>query len=100
MENNLYPRSGTIFHRRRTTEDLIILVITLVSWGCPLVALEHAFGLQPQTVRDWLEAAGRHAEAVHQEQVIQPRDLGQAQADEVRVKTQCGIGWLALPMMV
>jgi transposase-like protein len=93
-------RTGTIFHRRRTDEALIIVVITLVSWGCPLVALEHAFGLQPQTIRAWLEAAGMHAEAVHQEQVVQPRDLGQVQADEVRVKTQCGIVWLAMAMMV
>jgi hypothetical protein len=93
-------RTGTIFHRRRTDEALITLVIILVSWGCPLVALEHAFGLQPQTIRDWLEAAGVHAAAVHQQQVVQPRDLGQVQADEVRVTTQCGIVWMAMAMMV
>jgi transposase-like protein len=93
-------RAGTIFHRRRTDETLITLVITLVSWGCPLVALEHAFGLQAQTVRDWLAAAGVHAEAVHHAQVVQPRDLGQVQADELRVKTQCGSVWLAMAMLV
>ena len=93
-------RTGTIFHRRRTAEARIIQVITLVSWGCPLVALEHAFGLQPQTVRAWLEAAGQHAEAIHHAQVVQPRDLGQVQADEVRVKTQCGIIWMAMALMV
>jgi transposase-like protein len=93
-------RTGTLFHRRRTDAALIIVVITLVSWGCPLVALEHAYGLQPRTIRAWLEAAGVHAEAVHQEQVVQPRDLGQVQADEVRVKTQCGIVWMAMAMMV
>jgi transposase-like protein len=93
-------RTGTIFHRRRSDEHLIIVVITLVSWGCPLVALEHAFGLQPQTVRAWLEAAGLHAEALHREQVVQPRDLGQVPADEVRVTTQCGIVWMAMAMMV
>ena len=93
-------RTGTIFHRRRTDEALIVLVIALASWGCPLVAIEHAFGLQPQTVRDWLEAAGVHAEAIHHQQVVQPRDLGQVQADEVRVKTQCGIIWMAMAMMV
>jgi transposase-like protein len=93
-------RTATIFHRRRTDQALIIMVITLVSWGCPLVAIEHAFGLQPQTVRDWLEAAGVHAEAVHYAHVVQPRDLGQVQADEVRVKTQCGIVWMAMAMMV
>ena len=93
-------RTGTIFHRRRSDETLIVLVITLVSWGCPLVAIEHAFGRQPQTIRDWLEAAGLHAEAVHHQQVVQPRDLGQVQADEVRVKTQCGIVWMAMALMV
>src|ERR687894_1310204 len=93
-------RTGTLFHRRRTDEALIIIVITLVSWGCPLVAIEHAFGLMPQTIRAWLEAAGQHAEAVQYAQVTQPRDLGHVQADEVRVKTQCGIVWMAMAMMV
>ena len=93
-------RTGTPFYRRRTDEALIISVITLVSWGCPLVAIEHAYGLQAQTIRDWLEAAGTHAEAVHHAQVTQPRDLGQVQADEVRVKTQCGIVWMAMALMV
>jgi transposase-like protein len=93
-------RTGTIFHRRRTDETLLSLVLTLVSWGCPLVAIEHAFGLQPQTIRDWLEAAGQHAAAVHYDQVVQPRDLGHVQADEVRVNTQCGIVWLAMALLV
>jgi transposase-like protein len=93
-------RTGTIFHRRRTDEHIMTQVITLVSWGCPIVAIEHAYARQAQTVRDWLEAAGRHAEALHHAQVVQPRDLGHVQADEVRVKTQCGIVWMAMAMMV
>lgn len=71
-----------------------------ICWGCPLVAIEHAFGLQPQTIRDWLEVAGQHVEAVHHKLVTQTRDLGHVQADEVRVKTQCGIVWMAMTMMV
>ena len=31
---------------------------------------------------------------------MQPRDLGQVQADEVRVKTQCGVVWMAMALMV
>jgi transposase-like protein len=93
-------RTGTIFHRRRTDEHLITQVITLVSWGCPIVAIEHAYGIQAQTVRDWLEAAGQHAEVIHHAQVVQPRDLGQVQADEVRVTTQCGVVWMAMALMV
>ncbi len=93
-------RTGTIFHRRRTDEATITQVLTLLSWGCPIVAIEHAFGVQRQTVRAWLEAAGHHAERVHHHHVVQPRDLGHVQADEVRVTTQCGIVWMAMAMMV
>jgi len=93
-------RTGTIFHRRRTDEATMTQVITLLSWGCPVVAIEHAFGVQAQTVREWLAAAGQHAEQVHHHHVVHPRDLGQVQADEVRVKTQCGVVWMAMAMMV
>jgi transposase-like protein len=93
-------RTSPILHRRRTDEATMIQVIPLVRWGCPIVAIEHAYGIQAQTVRDWLEAAGRHAEAVHHDQVLQPRDLGQVQADEVRVNPQGGVVWMAMAMLV
>ena len=93
-------RTGTIFHRRRTDDAIITQVVTLLSYGCPVVAIEAAFALQAATIRAWGEAAGAHAEAVHHAQVVTPRDLGHVQADEVRVKTQCGIVWMAMAMMV
>jgi transposase-like protein len=37
---------------------------------------------------------------VHAYLVEQPRELGQVQADEIRVKKQGGIVWMALAMMV
>jgi transposase-like protein len=93
-------RSGTILFRRRSAEDTITRVVTLVSHGCPVPAIEVAFALQAQTVREWVEAAGVHAEAVHHAEVMQPRDLVQVQADEVHVKTQAGVLWMAMAMMV
>jgi len=93
-------RVGTIFFRRRTTEHMITQVVTLVSHGCPVPAIEVAFDLQAQTVRDWVDAAGAHAEAVHHAEVVRPRDLVQVQADEIHVKTQAGIVWMAMAMMV
>lgn len=93
-------RTGTVFYRRRTSEAIITQVLTLVSYGCPVVAIEAAFQIQAQTVREWIEVAGTHAEAVHHEQIIQPRDLRHVQADELRLKTQCGIIWMAMAMMV
>ena len=93
-------RHGTPLYRRRTPEALVTQVITLVAHGCPIAAIEVAFGLQARTVRDWVAAAGQHAQAVQQTLVEQPRDLQQVQADEVRVKTQTGILWMALAIMV
>lgn len=93
-------RAGTLFFRRRTDEDSITRVVTLVSHGCPVPAIEAAYGFQAQTVRDWMDGSGMHCEAVHQAEVVQERDLGQVQADEIHVKTQAGVLWMALAMMV
>jgi hypothetical protein len=41
-----------------------------------------------------------HAEAVHHAEVVQPRDLVQVQADEIHVKTQAGVLWMAMALMV
>jgi transposase-like protein len=93
-------RAGTIFFRRRTEEETITRVITLVSHGCPVVAIEAAYGFQAQTVRDWVDAGGAHCQAVHSAEVVQERDLQQVQADEIHVKTQAGVLWMAMAMMV
>lgn len=76
------------------------LVLTLIAYGCPIPAIEAAFAVQAQTVREWIDAAGAHAEALHHAQVVQPRDLGQVQADEIHIRTQAGVVWMALALMV
>jgi transposase-like protein len=63
-------RAGTIFFRRRTDEQTITRVVTLVSHGCPVPAIEAAFDRQAPTVREWVEAAGAHTEAVHYAEVV------------------------------
>lgn len=93
-------RAGTVFYRRRTDEETITRVVTLVSHGCPVPAIEVACDLQAQTVREWVEARGAHTEAVHQAEVVQPHEVVQVQADEIHVKTQAGVLWMALAMMV
>ncbi len=87
-------RVGTPFYRRHTDAATITLILTLLAHGCPIAAVVVAFGVQRQTVSDWLDAAGRQCAAVHQQLVCQPRDLGQVQADELRVKRQgASSGW-------
>ena len=94
------PRHGTPLYRRRTPETLITQVITLLAHGCPPAAIEATFGLQRRTVMEWLRASGEHSQAIQAALVEQPHDLQHVQADELRVKTQAGVLWMAMAMMV
>ena len=91
---------GTVFSRLRTSADLVALIVTLLAHGCPVQAIVAAFGFDERTVAAWEARAGRQGQAVHGHLVEQPRDLGHVQADEIRVKKQGGIVWMALAMMV
>src|SRR4249920_1487875 len=91
---------GTAFYRLRTSAETVHLVVTLLAHGCPLQAIVVAFGYDERTVAGWEARAGTQSQAVPEHLVEQPRDLGQVQADEIRVKKQGGIVWMALAMMV
>ena len=76
-------------------------MVTLLALGCPRKAIEVAFGLAEQTVRDWERKAGAHCDQLHNHLVLsQTFDLQQVQADEIKVKGQAGSFWLAMAMMV
>jgi transposase-like protein len=94
------PRSATIFHRRHTAMQRMVQIITLVSYGCPIPAIEAAFGIQARSVRAWVAAAGRQSAAVQHHLVQQPQELGQVQADELRVRVAGGVVWMAMAMVV
>ena len=91
---------GTAFYRLRTPAETVALVLTLLAHGCPLQAIVVAFGFDERTVAAWEARAGHQGQAVQEHLVEQPRDLGHVQADAIRVKTQGGIVWMALAMMV
>jgi transposase-like protein len=91
---------GTAFYRRRTSAETGSLVVTLLAHGCPLQALVVAFGYDERTVAGWVARGGAQGQAVQEHLVEPPRDLGQVQADEIRVKKQGGMVWMALAMMV
>jgi transposase-like protein len=90
----------TPFYRLRHSIDLVTCVITLIAYGCPVQAIVMAFGLDERTVMDWQKRAGKHTRQVHEQLVEQPRDLGHVQADELRVKAQGKVLWLAMAIMV
>jgi transposase-like protein len=91
---------GTPFYRLRTAKDVVVVVVTLLAYGCPIQAVVAAFGLDERTVMSWRDRAGKHCEDVHQHLVEKPRDLGQVQGDEIRVKMQGAIVWMAMAIQV
>jgi len=93
-------RRGTAFYRLRKATDLIALVVALLAHGCPVRAIVAAFGLDERTVRKWLARSGQHAQLVHEHLVEQPLKLGQVQCDELRIKAQGAIIWMAMALMV
>jgi hypothetical protein len=91
---------GTPFYRAHKEHEVMVLVVTLLAYGCPPQAIVAAFGWDERTVQRVQTAAGEHCQAVHEHLVEQPRDLGQVQADEIWVKAQGMILWLAMAIQV
>ena len=82
-----------IKHEHKTFET----VATLLAYGCPIQAVVQAFGLDERTVTRGLQRSGAHGERVHETILGGTKlDLGQVQADEIKVKVQGGSVWMAL----
>lgn len=93
--------AGTIFYRLRHAPEVVMRVITLLAYGCPVQAIVKAFELDERTVCDWHRRAGQHCQQVHAHLVeSRQHDLEQVQADEIKVKTQKGTFWMALAVWV
>jgi len=100
-EKTFSIRKGTLFYRLRTDPVQVMLVLTLLAYGCPVQAIVVAFGFDERTVRKWWQRAGDHCQQVHHHLVeSKPLDLGQVQADEIKVKIQGRSIWMAMAMMV
>jgi hypothetical protein len=92
---------GTAFYRLRTAADLVPMVLTLLSHGCPTQAIGAAFGLDERTVAAWLARGGTQAQRVPEHLVQQGQlDLGHGQADELWVKLVGRKVWMALALAV
>ena len=64
-------QAGTMFEGLRKPKALIVIVVTLLAYGCPIQAIVQAFGLDERTVASWRDRAGQHCQQVHQAVVQQ-----------------------------
>jgi len=100
-ERTFTTSKGTLFYRLRSDPTIVMYVIILLAYGCPVQAIVKAFGLDERTVSNWHERAGKHCEKVHAHIVEHSQqDLQQVQADEIKVKTQKGTYWMAMALAV
>lgn len=91
---------GTAFYRLHRPAPLFVQVVTLLAYGCPPAAIVRAFGLDERTVAAWHQRAGTHSAHVQQGLVEQPHAIGHVQADELRIKKQGGVVWIAMALAV
>lgn len=94
------PTKGTALYRLHRPLPLFVQVVTLLAYGCPPPAIVAAFGLDERTVAAWQQRAGAHCERIQQTVVEQPRPIAHVQADELRIKKQGGVVWIAMALAV
>ena len=80
---------------------VVLTVLTLLAYGCPIPAIVAAFALDERTVAAWYYKAGQHAQTIQHQVICQGQvDLGQVQGDDLYIKTQRGTVWMATAMCV
>jgi transposase-like protein/IS1 family transposase len=94
-------RTGTPFNGLKKEKALVVQVLTLLTYGCPIQAIVAAFELDERTVADWRDRAGLHCQQVHKALIGKANlDLQHVQADEIRAKARGKVVWLAMALMV
>jgi hypothetical protein len=80
---------------------LVLVVLSVLAYGCPIPALVATFALDQRTIAAWQHKAGQHARQVHAQVVGHGQvDVGQLQADELATITQAEPVWVATAMSV
>lgn len=71
---------GTIFYRRRTTEEEILETLGFIAEGVRISSLARVKGHKEDTILDWLRSAAKHAEEI-EEILMANYQLEQGQLD-------------------
>ena len=83
----------------RSPSELVVLVVTLLAYRCPIQAIAHAYSLVERTVANWQRRAGKHCQQMHRAIVAQATvTTTQVQADEIRAKGRRLVIWMGIAM--
>ena len=92
---------GTALYRAHKPHELMLTVVTLMAYGCPVQAIVAAFSLDERTVARWQHESGHQCRRIHKH-LVQAGGmlLSQVQADELRIRIVGGVLWLASAISV
>jgi transposase-like protein len=94
-------RRGTMFEGLRTSTKLVVIVVTFITFGCPIQAIVQAYGLDERTIASWRDRASQQCERVHHTLLEQGQlEVVHVQADEIRVKARGMVVWMGLALMI
>jgi transposase-like protein len=57
---------NTALYRMHGPRELVLTVVTLLAYGCPLQAIVAAFGLDERTIARWRRESGAQCKRVHE----------------------------------
>ena len=86
---------GTLREQAKISEKQQTLILKCIRWGVPETGVADIAEVSRPTVRRFQEKAGKHAEAHHDQNVVDvPEHV--AQCDEMYGKTQGGSSWIGI----
>lgn len=92
---------GTAFYRAHKPHELVVTVVTLLAYGCPMQAIVAAFSLDERTIARWQRESGHQCRRLHEHLVQAGGELlTHVQADELRIRIVGGVLWLASALSV
>lgn len=92
---------GSIFYKLHYPVWVVVLVLTLLAYGCPVQAIVVAFFIDERTVTTWQKKGASFVKRVQEAVVCDGDvDLSQVQQDELCVTAQGGKVWVATAMDV
>jgi transposase-like protein len=94
---------GTALYRAHKPHELVVTVVTLLAYGCPIQAIVAAFSLDERTIARWQHESGHQCRRLHEHLVQAGRRVLLAQvvqADELRIRIVGGVLWLASAISV
>jgi transposase-like protein len=78
----------TPYYRLHHSKQIVTWALILLAYGCPPMAIVHAFGIDERTVLSWQKRGGAHCRKIQEAEVEAGKiDLEHVQADELYVKT-------------